>query len=112
MKTPDLSVKTSTIILRVLSALILLFVVIEDHHLFDSPLEKNYLFYYLLTIAIGYCISAIGLWFLKRWSVFLFIMTSLALIPGFIHVNSVDKMTVGLFLIVIIGVLINWKNMK
>lgn len=112
MKAMNLSVKVSITILRFLSILILFFVVIEDYHLFDSSLEKNYLFYYVLSISISYCISAVGLWFLKRWAVILFIVTSLGLIPGFIHFNTLDKLSVGLFLIVIIGAIINWKNIK
>ena len=112
MKTLDLSVKSSTIILRVLSALILIFVVIEDYHLFDSSVERNYLFYYVLAISISYLISAIGLWFLRKWSIFLFLINSVALIPSFTHINSFDKISIGLFFLIIIGVLITWKNIK
>lgn len=112
MKTMDLSVKNSTIILRVLSLLLLLFVVIEAYHLFDSSLEKNYYFYYALLVSISYFISAIGLWYLKKWSVFLYLITSLALIPSFIHLNSVDKISIGLFALIMFGAIINWKNIK
>jgi hypothetical protein len=86
--------------------------VIEGYHLFDSSVERNYLFYYVLAIALSYIISAIGLWFLRKWSVILFIITSLALIPSFIHLNSLDKMSIGLFIVVTIGAFINWEHLK
>jgi hypothetical protein len=112
MKTLDISLKTSTIILRVLSALILLFVVIEVFHLFDSSVEKKIPFYYVLIVAISYTISAIGIWNLRKWSVFLYLITSLALIPGFFYMNSVDKISIGLFVAIMVGAIISWKNIK
>jgi hypothetical protein len=112
MKTLTLSPKTTTLIMRILSVMIAIYVIKDIFHLFDSSIEKGIFFYYSLIIAIGYFISAIGMWQSAKWSVYLYFVTTIALIPAFIYLNSWDNGTIFIFLIVLIGVLITWKNLK
>ncbi|MBK7173291.1 MAG: hypothetical protein IPH84_08655 [Bacteroidales bacterium] len=97
--------------MRLLSIMVILFVITECYHLFDPSLRKGFLFFYALIIALGYFISAIGMWKLSKWSIYLFIATTIALIPGFIYLNTIDLRVVFLSLIVLIATLLNWKNL-
>ena len=112
MKSLTPSMKATTIIMRILSVLVLIYVIAENSHLFDSSSEKGFLFYYLLVIGIGFLISAFGMWKLTKWSVIVFLALSLALIPGFVCLNACDLKSIAMFVIVLIAGLINWKNLK
>jgi hypothetical protein len=112
MKTLTLSLRTTTIIMRILAVILMIYLIIELFHLFDSSVVKGIFFYYSLIIAIGYFISAIGMWKSAKWSVYLYFVTTIALIPAFIYLNSWDNGTILIFLIVLIGVLTTWRNLK
>jgi len=101
MKTLILSLRTSTVIFRILSALILLYVIIDGFHLFDISVEKGFIFYYLVIVSIGYIISAIGMWNLRKWSVYLYLITTIALVPGFFYLKSWDIRTILVFFVVL-----------
>ncbi len=98
--------------MRLLSILVILFVIQEIYHLFDPSLVKGTLFYYALIIAAGYFISSIGMWVLRKWSIYLFFATTAALIPGFIYLNTVDYKVVFLFILVLIATILNWRNLR
>jgi len=112
MKTLTLSPKTTTLFMRILAVIVMIYMILEILPLFDNSIEKGILFYYTLIIAIACFISAIGMWKLSRWSVILYAVATLALIPGFIYLNSWDGSTLFTLILVMIGAAANWRNLK
>jgi hypothetical protein len=111
MSTLSLSQKKSKIILRLVSVILVIFVTAEMYHLFYPGLQKNPLFYYSLMMAAGFLVSAVGIWRQSRWAVYLFFATVIALIPGFLYVHSWDRRVLIISIIVLIGAVLNWKNL-
>lgn len=112
MSALSLSQKNSKIILRLISVLLVIFVIVEMYHVFDPGLQKNPLFYYSLMMAAGFLISAVGIWRQSKWAVYLFFATVIALIPGFLYVHSWDRRVLIISIIVLLGAVLNWKNLR
>lgn len=106
------SVKTTVISMRSIALLILLFEVWQVYPVFNPSLEKGFLFYFTLIIATGFLISAIGMWFNRRWSLSVFLATFLALVPAYIRFSDWDRRTLLLSILVLCISVINWKNLK
>jgi hypothetical protein len=95
-----------------LSVAILVYVIYESFHLFDRPTEKGFLFYYTLAVEACFLLSALAMWALKRWSVYLFTTATLALIPAFIYLKSWDYTAIIMLGIVLVVAIYNWKSLE